>query len=119
MVCHFFLQGVFPRQESNPRFLLWQADSLPLSRQGCSSDIIVYDKLTVLVKLSVDFSFLSFALKLLPKKSEVHLGILTRSTPWVLISPSLQFVCDCFTVGLEAGSLLCSRASEEALVPDL
>ena len=28
--CHFFLQGVFPTQESNPSLLYWQVDSLPL-----------------------------------------------------------------------------------------
>ena len=30
---HFLLQGTFPTQESNPRLLHWQADSLPLSHQ--------------------------------------------------------------------------------------
>ena len=29
--CHFLLQGIFPTQESNPRLLYWQVDSLPLS----------------------------------------------------------------------------------------
>ena len=29
--CHFLLQGIFPTQGSNPGFLPWQADSLPLS----------------------------------------------------------------------------------------
>ena len=28
--CHFFLQGIFPTQKSNPCLLHWQADSLPL-----------------------------------------------------------------------------------------
>ena len=28
---HFFLQGIFPSQGSNPRLLHWWADSLPLS----------------------------------------------------------------------------------------
>ena len=28
--CHFFLQEIFPTQESNTHFLDWQADSLPL-----------------------------------------------------------------------------------------
>ena len=32
--CHFLLQGIFLTQRSNPGFLLWQADSLPLSHQG-------------------------------------------------------------------------------------
>ena len=32
--CHFVLRGIFLTQESNPRFLPWQADSLPLSHQG-------------------------------------------------------------------------------------
>ena len=32
--CHFLLQGIFPSQESNPRLLHWQADSLLLSHQG-------------------------------------------------------------------------------------
>ena len=32
--CHFLLQGIFPTQGSNPSFLHWQADSLPLSHQG-------------------------------------------------------------------------------------
>ena len=70
--------------------------------------------------MSVDFSFLSFALKLLPKKSEVHLGILTRSTPWVFIqmstSPSLQFVC-----GWRQGACYAALPTrrKEVLVPDL
>ena len=29
--CHFLLQGIFLIQRSNPHFLHWQADSLPLS----------------------------------------------------------------------------------------
>ena len=32
--CHFFLQGIFPTQESNSCLLHWQADTLPLSHQG-------------------------------------------------------------------------------------
>ena len=32
--CHFLLQGIFPTQGPNPRLLLWQAGSLPLSLQG-------------------------------------------------------------------------------------
>ena len=31
MGCHFLLQGIFLTQDSNPRLLHWQADSLPLS----------------------------------------------------------------------------------------
>ena len=36
-VAYFLLQGIFPTEGSNPRFLdwhHWQADSLPLSHQG-------------------------------------------------------------------------------------
>ena len=32
--CHFLLQGIFLTQESNPRLLHWQEDSLPLSHLG-------------------------------------------------------------------------------------
>ena len=35
--CHFLLQGIFPTQGSNPRFLCllhWQEDSLPLAPPG-------------------------------------------------------------------------------------
>ena len=32
--CHFLLQEIFLTQGSNPRFLHWQADSLPLSHLG-------------------------------------------------------------------------------------
>ena len=32
MGCHFLLQGTSPTQGSNPSFLHWQADSLPLSQ---------------------------------------------------------------------------------------
>ena len=32
--CIFLLQGIFLTYESNPWFLHWQADSLPLSSQG-------------------------------------------------------------------------------------
>ena len=31
---HFLLQGIFLAQGSNPCFLHWQVDSLPLSHQG-------------------------------------------------------------------------------------
>ena len=31
---HFLLQGIFVIQESHPRLLHWQADSLPLSHRG-------------------------------------------------------------------------------------
>ena len=34
--CHFLLQGIFPTQGLNPRFLHWEVDSLPLSHQGSS-----------------------------------------------------------------------------------
>ena len=32
--CHFLLLGIFPTQGSNTCLLHWQADSLPLSREG-------------------------------------------------------------------------------------
>ena len=32
--CHFLLQRIFSTQGSNPGLLHWQADPLPLSRQG-------------------------------------------------------------------------------------
>ena len=32
--CHLLLQGIFPDQGSNPYFLHWQANSLPVSHQG-------------------------------------------------------------------------------------
>ena len=32
--CHFLLQGIFLELGSNPRFLQWQADSLPWNHQG-------------------------------------------------------------------------------------
>ena len=32
--CYFFLQGIFPTQESNPCLLHWKTGSLPLSPQG-------------------------------------------------------------------------------------
>ena len=35
--CHCLLQGTFPTQGWNPGLLHWQADSLPLSRQGSSA----------------------------------------------------------------------------------
>ena len=35
---HALLQGIFPTQRVNPRFLHWQADSLPLSHQDLGSD---------------------------------------------------------------------------------
>ena len=31
---HFLLQGIFPTQQSNPRFLHWQVDSLPTAPAG-------------------------------------------------------------------------------------
>ena len=34
--CHFLLQGIFPTQKSNPHFLLWQMDSLPLHHLSSS-----------------------------------------------------------------------------------
>ena len=48
--CHFFLQGIFPTQGSNPRLLsllYWESGSLPLAppgkpqnRNGCPSNIV-------------------------------------------------------------------------------
>ena len=35
MGCHFLLPGVFLTQGSSLLLLLWQADTLPLSHQGC------------------------------------------------------------------------------------
>ena len=32
--CHFFLQGIFLTQGSNPSLLYWQVGSLPLSHEG-------------------------------------------------------------------------------------
>ena len=40
--CHFFLQGIFLTQGSNPHLLHWQADSLPQSHLG--SPLCVYIK---------------------------------------------------------------------------
>ena len=37
MGCHFLLQGVFPTQGLNPRFLHWQADSLLPYHLGSSN----------------------------------------------------------------------------------
>ena len=34
MGCHFFRQGIFPTQGSNPSLPHWQADSVPLSHLG-------------------------------------------------------------------------------------
>ena len=34
---HFLLQGIFSTQGLNPHLLRWQADSLPLSRQGAQT----------------------------------------------------------------------------------
>ena len=34
LCCHFFLQGIFLTQGSNPHLLLWQSDSLPLRHLG-------------------------------------------------------------------------------------
>ena len=36
---HFFLQGIFPTQESNPCLLPWQADSLPPSHLGSPQEM--------------------------------------------------------------------------------
>ena len=41
MDCYFFRQGIFPIQGLNPRLLLWQADSLPLSHQRSPMDYLV------------------------------------------------------------------------------
>ena len=40
MGCHFFLQGIFPTQRWNLHLLHWQADSLPLSHQGSSENMM-------------------------------------------------------------------------------
>ena len=37
--CHLLLQGILPTQGSNPHFLHWQVDSLPLSHLGHPSSI--------------------------------------------------------------------------------
>ena len=44
MGSRFLFQGTSPTQESNPHYLRWQADSLPLSHQGSPLRCIVYDK---------------------------------------------------------------------------
>ena len=41
VVCHFFLQGIFPDQGSNLHLLHWQGDSLPLSHMGSSWSLSV------------------------------------------------------------------------------
>ena len=41
VACHFFLQGIFPAQRSNPCLLHWQVDSLPLSHPGSPSVILI------------------------------------------------------------------------------
>ena len=38
--CRFLLQGIFPTQGSNPCFLHWQVDSLPLSHLGSPAVIM-------------------------------------------------------------------------------
>ena len=38
--CHFFLQGIFPTQGSNPHLLQWQAYSLPL----CTWEALLYSE---------------------------------------------------------------------------
>ena len=54
MSCHFFLQGIFQIQGSNPHLLHWQADSLPLSHQGSPSQrIVVFSKSLSHLQLSV------------------------------------------------------------------
>ena len=45
--CHFLLQGIFPSQRSNPCFLHWQADSLPLSHLGSPLHLYIYCWVTV------------------------------------------------------------------------
>ena len=37
--CHFLLSGIFQTQGSNLSLLHWQADSLPLSHQGCLYEV--------------------------------------------------------------------------------
>ena len=40
--CHFFLQGTFPTQGSNPHILHWQVGSLPLSHLGSPSKSVQF-----------------------------------------------------------------------------
>ena len=46
LVCHFFLQGIFPTQGSNPHLLHWQVGSLPLSHQGSPKVVIIHCEVT-------------------------------------------------------------------------
>ena len=41
MGCHSLLQGIFPTQGWNLCLLHWQADSLPLSHQGSTKEMLV------------------------------------------------------------------------------
>ena len=40
--CHFFLQGIFLTQGSNPHLLHWQAESIPQSHLGSPLYIYIY-----------------------------------------------------------------------------
>ena len=45
--CHFFPQGIFPTQGSNPCLLHWQEGSLPLSHQGIPACKVAPYKLSI------------------------------------------------------------------------
>ena len=55
--CHFLFQGIFPTQGSNPLFLQWQVDFLPLCHLG--RYLVIIDQAHC-SSLSMHFSFNSY-----------------------------------------------------------
>ena len=88
--------GIFPDQGSNPCLLHWQADSLPLSRQGSPLRVILngymVDTTTKTSLIFMDPVFIKWKLPLLISVPLISLCIVTTSQ---LVSlPSLLGLCN-------------------------
>ena len=70
VACHFFFQGIFPIQGSNPCLLHWQADSLLLNRQRSPISFIYFQPKS---SLSSPLPLTHLMLYLLQIKKDSHI----------------------------------------------
>ena len=96
--CHFFLQGMFPTQEQNPRLLRGQADSSLLSHLRSSTYLLLKLK-SFPLKLEVAVTI--FSIKEFP-----GLGV-----PWWLSGK--ESICQCRRHGLDPWSGKIPHATEQ------
>ena len=90
--CHFFLQGIFPTQGSNPHLLCllhWQADSLPLSHWQYSINTVNISLNSLLCELPADklplFDFSGPASKIVWVYKRLASSHILRQNDWLLM----------------------------------